>query len=97
MQRKLVSVLLGAALLGTMFTGCGQQADAGQAESKTESSEGTSGSAEEESKDADKIVYWSMWDAAPHRLLPFRKPLTLTARRQGMKYRWSGRAGTSHP
>lgn len=63
MQRKLVSVLLGAALLGTMFTGCGQQADAGQAESKTESSEGTSGSAEEESKDADKIVYWSMWDA----------------------------------
>ena len=90
MQRKLVSVLLGAALLGTMFTGCGQQADAGQAESKTESSEGTSGSTEEESKDACGMHY-------PDRILLFMNDLTLIFRRQGMKYRWSGRAGTSHP
>ena len=93
MQRKLVSVLLGAALLGTMFTGCGQQADAGQAESKTESSEGTSGSTEEESKDADKIVYWSMWDAGSPQAVAIQEAIDAYCEETGneVQVEWKGR------
>lgn len=67
MKKKLVSVLLCAAMVGTMLAGCGggdDSSDSGTAGDTKQEDAGDSSTADAGDSESGTLVYWAMWDAA---------------------------------
>lgn len=63
MKRKLLSILLGVAMITTVFTGCGSKADDGAATSTTESTTDASETTDTTASGDNTLTVWA-WDKA---------------------------------
>ncbi|MDD2978743.1 MAG: ABC transporter substrate-binding protein [Hespellia sp.] len=85
MKKKLLSVLLCAAMVGTLAAGCGSKA----------SDSGSTASSEDSKVSDDTLVYWSMWEATEPQGIAIQEAVDAYTEETGVKVdvQFKGRTG----